>query len=224
MPDEVGRFVKIIGERFERLIVISEPFIKKGRSHVIVCCDCGTEKIISVNSLKSGNTKSCGCLRRDGFIKRSTRHGQSGSRLYGIWKTMIQRCTNVNSTAYPRYGGRGIIVCESWKDFIHFQTWARSNGYQDDLTIDRLDNDKDYDPQNCRWATYQQQNINRGFFTNNTSGFRGVSKGKKNWESSIKVAGKTIYLGCFTDKIEAARAYNEAAKHYHGEFACLNPV
>lgn len=115
-------------------------------------CMCGNEVVDFASRIKNGTKLSCGCIKEK----------RSGTRLYRIWKGMKSRCYNQNADHYDRYGGRGIVVCEEWKnDFVSFKLWAMYNGYQDDLTIDRIDNDGNYEPSNCRWVTMEQQGNNR---------------------------------------------------------------
>lgn len=175
----------LTGKRFGRLTVI-KPCYPRGRDIMYACkCDCGEEKIIAGRNLCSGNTKSCGCLKREldkqrkvyrrgevrlfGKDNPNYKHGSSHTRLYHIWGGMKQRCTNPKATEFSAYGGRGITVCNEWlHDFAAFQEWALSHGYRDDLTIDRIDNDKGYRPDNCRWATKEQQysNTQRAYRSN----------------------------------------------------------
>lgn len=156
----------VIGERFGRLVAIGvekpEPQ-RKGRK-VICRCDCGNEKAINYGSLKSGRTKSCGCLRKETAritANKNIKHGKTNTRLYTIWGSMLKRCRNENDPAYPRYGGRGIAVCLEWCDFENFQAWAIENGYSENLTLDRKDTNGDYCPENCRWTTPKVQSNNK---------------------------------------------------------------
>lgn len=121
-------------------------------------CDCGTVRIVNGRKLRDGTSKSCGCLRRELMSK----HGASNTRLYGIWTNMKGRCNNPNAEGYKDYGGRGIQVCDEWAhDFSVFQEWAMSHGYQESLSIDRVDVDGNYCPENCRWASMKEQQNNK---------------------------------------------------------------
>lgn len=152
----------MIGRRYGRLVVLSPQGKDSHNNTMWLCrCDCGKEKVIKRYQLTKGATKSCGCLRNEIRVQTHTKHNLSSHRLYHIWFAMKQRCNDENSRSFSSYGGRGISVCEEWLDFINFYEWALPNGYSENLTIERLDNNKGYCPSNCVWATKKQQARNK---------------------------------------------------------------
>jgi hypothetical protein len=161
------------GNRYGRLTVVCRAGSTKRHMARWLCqCDCGGVSIVRGADLRNGNTKSCGCLEqetrvRNGYQRMRPTHGMSSSRLYGVWESMKTRCTNPTYPHYKDYGGRGIAVCNEWSsDFQTFATWALSNGYDESApkgkcTLDRIDPDGNYCPENCRFADTEVQQNNR---------------------------------------------------------------
>lgn len=149
------------GNRYGRLVAI-RPVGTRGHYKLWECvCNCGNQVFVTSRSLVSGHTKSCGCLFSDQLSARKIKHGGTGSRIYSIWKSMNYRCKSPKSRNYMYYGGRGIKVCDKWLSFPAFYEWAMKNGYQENLSIDRIDVNGDYCPDNCRWATMKEQRANQ---------------------------------------------------------------
>ena len=173
--------LELSGQRFGHLLVIECVGSRKGHTQWLCECDCGKKKVVDGRKLKEQQIKSCGCMH----FEACKTHGQSDTRLYHIWRTMKARCDDPNSVKFNRYGARGISICKEWYDFANFYKWAMENGYKDILSIDRIDNNGNYEPSNCRWATAIQQ-------ANNTSAnvlleFCGEVKTEAEWAREVGI-------------------------------------
>ena len=191
-------------------------------------CFCGKEFVTTLDKIKSGHTKSCGCYSKFLAQQRQATHGETKTKLYKIHEAIKYRTQSPNSSDYHRYGGRGINLCTEWFKYENFRDWALNNDYKDGLSIDRIDNDKGYSPHNCRWATKKQQAQNRNKKCTSKSNYKGVryvysATTGKHWLSRITVNG-VRYLDRFYSEIEAAINYNNLAIKYFGEFVCLNKI
>ena len=158
------KMINLSGKKLGRLIVLKDSGKRSKTKNIIWLCLCLCGKLTEVDSynLRNGHTKSCGCLRKRGY---HIIHGDSKKRLYIVWRSMKIRCYLPSHRVFNRYGGRGIEVCQEWKnDYMKFKIWALKNGYQDNLTIDRIDNDGNYEPNNCRWITRSENTKRRYYF------------------------------------------------------------
>lgn len=187
-----------IGERFGRLLVVGEAEEKvvHGQQRSWICrCDCGKTTIVKGSNLRNGITNSCGCLALELASKRAKinayKHGDSHERLYKIWLGMKERCLNPNTAHYDCYGGRGITLCEEWLDYPKFKEWAINNGYNEGLTIDRIDVNGNYCPENCRWTTKKEQAQNRRTTLHIT--FNGEIKTIHEWSQIFGIREKLIW-------------------------------
>ena len=173
-------------------------------------CFCGNTFRALSNDVKRGHTKSCGCYKIEKAKERSTTHGLSSHRLYDTWNNMMYRCNNVSSPIYKDYGGRGIIVCEEWLNVANFIE-DMFPSYIEGLELDRINNEGEYSKDNCRWSTKTVQERNtRRIHKHNTSGYRGVallkSGASPKYMSSLKINGKSKYIGTYPTAIDAAKA------------------
>lgn len=153
-------FVDLSGETFGRLKVIQRA-PGPGKVRYICQCTCGAQCTVLADSLRKGATTSCGCFRREKMKQTHTKHNGCGEPLYGVLNMMHQRCENPNNKDFIYYGARGIAVCREWRNYDEFRKWASQSGYTPGLTIDRVDPNGNYCPDNCRWITIQEQQRNR---------------------------------------------------------------
>lgn len=187
--------IDLTGKRFGNLVVLYDTGIrsKHGEIYWMCKCDCGNLTRVQGKHLRSGNIKSCGCKR----FEACKTHGQTNTRLYNIWCTMKARCIRKTSQKYNRYGGRGIKICDEWKNFEPFYNWSMSHGYNENLSIDRIDNNGNYEPSNCRWATAVQQANNTS--ENRIIEYKGekmtISEASRKYNVSYKLLYKRIKRG-----------------------------
>lgn len=192
----------LTGKRFGRLRVISRAPNKNGKPMWNCVCDCGTECVKAGGALRGGYTNSCGCYRKEYSRLQHTKHSGSArkqrDRLYSVWNMMKQRCNDPNNKSYKNYGGRGISVCEEWaSDYQAFRAWSLQNGYDPDApsflcTIDRIDNDKGYSPENCRFVDSKTQAFNRRNTVFATIG--GITKPAVEWAEINGINVNTLRL------------------------------
>ncbi len=208
----------------------TEKSKRKCRFGIYKCGFCGNEFKKPVQYINSGDTKSCGCYGKKILSEGTNRkHNLRDTKLYSVWASIKGRTLNPKNKLYNDYGGRGITICDEWKnDFMSFYNWALSNGYEENkgLSIDRIDNDGNYEPNNCRWTTQNIQARNQRIRKNNTSGYKGVSynKGNNKCVAQIVVNNKRIYLGSFKTPLEGAIAYNNYIIENNLEGYILNEI
>lgn len=218
MPSKLDLKEKVFG----KLRVIEETEIRKRGAVVWKCqCECGNEAFVTSGSLVKGHTKSCGCLSVQRLLERVTIHGKSGTFEHTSWRSMKTRCYTKSTKRYEYYGGRGIIVCDRWLEpngqgFLNFleDMGEAPEGH----TLDRIDVNGNYTPENCRWADITMQNFNQGIRKNNKSGRSGVSwsEERQKWCAFICIEGKNTPLGRFNTFEEAVKAREDAELSYKG--------
>lgn len=199
-PSTKGKCLPVtafVGQTFGRATVLADAG-RNAHGHQMVRCQCACGNLFEtrLSSLKSGNTKSCGCAMRDHLKDLLTKHGDSAQRsqwkkLYHVWSTIKERCTNVNWTYYKDYGGRGISYCAEWEDWGSFRDWAIQHGYKEGLTIDRIDVDGNYCPENCRWVTLDEQANNRR--SNRFASFMGRRMTYAQWSRELGIPYSVFY-------------------------------
>ena len=185
----------LTGKRFGRLTVIGIDDRGDRKTYYNCQCDCGNVKSVRSDSLISGAIRSCGCMKKEQDLENLTAnhsHRMSGTRIYGIWQGIKKRCYNPHEARYDRYGGRGIKMCDEWREsFQAFYDWATENGYEETLSIDRIDNNGDYCPENCRWSDTQEQARNRSSNIRITIG--NATKTLTEWCEIFEVDSKMVF-------------------------------
>lgn len=195
-----------IGEKIGNLTVLEFSHKDKWNKTYYKClCDCGNIIISRDTCLKFNKTHSCGCIK-------NVKHGMIKTRLYRIWVNMKSRCYIKSSSRYFSYGLRGIKVCKEWLNFEKFMDWSLKNGYKKELSLDRINVNGDYCPENCRWTTFHQQAVNQRLRKTNKTGYKGVYLNKGKFVSTICVYGKKTYLGCFNTIEKAVEVRNKYIK------------
>lgn len=184
-------------------------------------CECGKELVLRKNAVTSGNTKMCKECSNKQLSEKNTIHGMSKTRIYREWAGIIQRCNNPKNTSYERYGAKGVTVCDEWlgeNGFINFYNWAMANGYRDDLTIDRKENNKGYFPENCRWIPLSEQSRNQK--TNRKLTYNGKTMTMAEWSREIGINSSSLFgrlkRGWSIEKALSTPPIIEKRKHNHG--------
>lgn len=190
----MSKFKDLTGQRFGKLVVIERYGSHKGHSQWKCKCDCGNYSIVTTGNLNSGHSKTCGCSY---YESKNIKHGLRHTRLYGVWLNIKRRCYLETKPDYERYGGRGIKMCDDWKnDFASFYEWAYKNGYDEnasymECTLDRINTDKDYSPDNCRWVSNKVQQNNKR--NNIILSYKGETKTLSIWAEELDLPYKTLY-------------------------------
>lgn len=200
----MSAFQDLVGNRYGRLVVVErapDRVQANGRHRIMwLCkCDCGNTVEVLGDNLKKGVSRSCGCYRHDTLSSSKATHGQTETKLYKVWRGIKTRCYNSRSQYFARYGGRGIVMCDAWRDdFVSFCSWAELSGYRDGFTIDRIDNDGIYSPENCRWVDMKAQANNRHSNVLITLGDE--THNITEWAGIIGVSPKTLFSRYYSGK------------------------
>ena len=181
----------LTGIRYGRLTVVKRVENSRSGSSQWLCrCDCGEERIHTAGTLNYGVVLSCGCLGKESRLRSNTIHGGSKTKLYRVWHSMKDRCTLESVSAFKHYGGRGISVCDEWKDYQVFHDWAMASGYKEGLSLDRIDVNGNYEPSNCRWASKCVQANNTR--SNRLICYNGVSHTMSEWSKILGIGYSTL--------------------------------
>lgn len=193
----MSRLIDLTGQKFGRLTVVkrAKDKIRKNGKHEIMwecLCDCGNIEIVSRGSLRSSKVRSCGCLRKENTQKMKTKHGLRNTRLYKTWSNIKSRCYNPNKDTFNYYGERNIIMCDEWKEnFLSFYNWSIEHGYKEELTIDRINPNGNYEPNNCRWITMKKQQNNK--LNNHYIIYKGEKHTLMEWSEILNINYKALH-------------------------------
>lgn len=201
-------FKDLTGQRFGRLRAVAFDGTRHGKTWWLCVCDCGSEKVVAYGHLTFALVRSCGCLRKENARATMTTHGGAGARWYSIWCGMMGRCHNPNSARFHRYGGRGITVCDRWYDPSAFYEDMGDPPAQ--MSLERIDNDVGYSPENCRWAGVKEQNNNRKDTRRIT--FNGETMSATAWGERLGITKATMYWRLRAWPLE--RALTEPARRW----------
>lgn len=219
--------IEMVGYKIGRLTVVSEAYKYKSAYYWNCICECGNKTVVLGISLrrKREPTQSCGCLNAERTREVNTKHGLHGTRIASIHQDMKSRCTNPNNTYYYNYGGRGITLCDEWGSLAVFGEWALSHGYTEGLTIERLDVNKGYSPENCKWIPSSEQKFNKRYPARNTSGYPGVRFNKKyrNYAAALWHDGKSKHLGTYATFDEALVVRRDYELKVYGRYLFPHP-
>lgn len=213
--DILPKALDLTNQRYGRLVVTGFDKINKNSSGKSIrywnCqCDCGNTVSVSTQNLRNGNTLSCGCYKREKVSHANYKHGQRKTRLYNIWNSMKKRCYNSNHQNYKNYGGRGIKVCNEWlgeHGFENFYNWSMNTNYANNLTIDRINVNGDYTPDNCRWATWKEQQNNRR--NNRRFYYNGKNLLAREWSELTGINLRTLLNRLYIQNWSIERALTE---------------
>jgi hypothetical protein len=188
----MGNKIDLINQKFERLLVVEFIGIVKKHSRYKCLCDCGNYKETTLNALRSGKIKSCGCLNYELISNRNKTHGLSKHPLFTSWIGMRNRCLNIKHNRAKNYIGKGVSICNEWaNDFMSFYNWSIKNGWEKGLSIDRINNNGNYEPSNCKFSNNKQQSRNRS--SNVIIEIDGLSKTAIEWAESEEINVESIY-------------------------------
>jgi len=209
----MSKLIDLTGQKFGKLTVLKKVESDKyGHTRWLCQCDCGNETKVAGYHLKDKTISSCGCYQKEVKSVLHLKHGQCRTRLYGIYNGIKKRCYNKKEKNYTKYGARGIVVCDEWlDDFMNFYSWSMANGYKDNLTIDRIDVNGNYEPNNCRWTTQKTQQNNRR--DNHLITYNGKTQTLSQWASELKIDYDCLEARINRHKWSIERALTQPVKN-----------